>query len=55
MYIKPTRMAGLGLSAYNHSGKPLTLISRHYYKNSKPSKAREEIERDSRVDKTHRD
>jgi len=54
MYIKPTKMAGFGLSAYSHSGKPLTLISRHYYKETKPRRTREEIERDSRVDATHR-
>lgn len=54
MYIKPANMAGFGLSAYNHSGKPLTLISRHYYKETKPRKTREEIERNSRLDATHR-
>jgi len=40
MNLTSINMAGIGLSAYSRSGKPLTIISRHYYKQSKPGDPR---------------
>jgi len=47
-------MGGLGMSPYSRTGKPMTMISSHYYGQDKPRRTKVS-EQDSRVDKTHRD
>ena len=58
MRIRMTTGTRHGFSSYGRNGDPLTLISGHYpskSKTRKTPKTPEEIEQDSRVDKTHRD
>ncbi len=54
MRIRTTTGMRYGFSTYGRNGQPLTIISGHYPSKPRPRKTREEVERDSRVDQTHR-
>lgn len=55
MRMRTTTGMRVGFNSYGRSGQPLTLISGHYPSKRKArKKTKEEVDRDSRVDSTHR-